>query len=63
MAGYDITDITSIELDKSKPFDMRIYLKVGEYIAESIKVTQTKADSTFAMINRKWWEALEARDK
>ncbi len=57
--SYKISDITSIILDRSKPFDMRIRLMVGTHVAESIPVKQTKANATFAIINRKWWEAIE----
>ena len=61
--AYKITDITSIILDRSKPFDMRIKFMVDDYIAESIPVTQMKANETFAMINKKWWEAIEKLNK
>ena len=61
--SYTITDITSIMLDRTKPFDMRIKLMVGDHVAESIPVTQTKANATFAMINKKWWEAIEKLNK
>ena len=57
--AYTIKDVTSILLDRTKPFDMRIKLMVDDYVAESIPVTQIKANETFNMINKKWWEAIE----
>ena len=61
--SYKITDITSIVLNRSKPFDMRIELMVDNHVAESISVTQTKAWETYTMINDKWWKALEKEDE
>ena len=58
----NITDIYSIELERTKPFDMRINLKdkFGTTL-ESISVKQNVANETLALITEKWWQAIERK--
>ncbi len=58
----DITDIYSIELNREKPFDMRINLKdkFGTTL-ESISVKQNVANETLALITERWWQAIERK--
>ena len=55
----EISKITSIELDRSKPFNHKIYIKQGDFIAEVIPVTETEGTAVLQKINDAWWKAIE----
>ena len=61
--GFKITDVHSIELDRTKPFNQQIHLKDKTgYIMESIPVKQNVANETLQLITDKWWAAI-SKDK
>ena len=58
----DITDVHSVELNRTKPFDMRINLKDETgYILESIPVKQNVANETLQLVTDKWWQAIQRK--
>lgn len=53
-----LTDVHSVLLDKTKPFDMVIQLKDETgHLLETIKVTQLNADHMLNLITKKWLDA------
>ncbi len=54
-----ITDVYSIELDRTKPFDMKIHLKDKTgHILQSIPVKQNVANETLQLITERWWKSI-----
>jgi len=57
-----ITDVHSIELDRTLPFDMKIHLKDKTgYILQSVSVKQNVANETLQLITDKWWAAIKRK--
>jgi len=54
-----LTDITSVELDRSKPFKHVIRLKNGDTTLEVIPVTETQGDAMLQKITKAWWDAIK----
>jgi len=59
----EIEQITSIVLDRTKPFDHNIKLMIDDYVAETISVTQINGYATLMSINKAWFQAIEERKK
>lgn len=58
-----ITDVYSIELDRTKPFDMKIHFKDNTgFILDSISVTQINADQVLQLVTNKWWAAIQRKE-
>ncbi len=55
----ELHEITSIELDRTLPFEQCIRLKIGEHTEELLPVKQTNATYMFGVIYKKWIEATE----
>ena len=54
----DVTDIDSIELDKSRPFRWEVLLKDSTgHVLERIPVKEEEADAIFKVATQNWLEA------
>ena len=54
----EIDKITSIELDRSKPFNHVIKIKQDNYIAETIPVSETQGNQVLQQITEAWLKAI-----
>ncbi len=55
----ELHEVTSIILDRTKPFEQCIRLKIGEHTEELLPVKQTNATYMFEVIYKKWIKAVE----
>lgn len=58
MDNEQINKITSIELDRSKPFRHVIRIKQGDFTLETIPVKETNGNEVLQIVTKAWLEAI-----